>query len=116
MTASGAKDLLLLGAVGIGLYYVYKAVSGVTGLASNAVNSATCAISSSLASCIVNWTTCSAIQLSGNAVFPNGAQVAINSLPVGSDGGGNVYVQYSGGVYQLSPSNSCGNYNATQIS
>jgi hypothetical protein len=116
MTVSGAKDLLLLGVVGIGLYYVYKAVSGATNLASGAVNAATCAISSGIASCIVNWTTCSAIQLSGNAVFPNGAQVAINSLPVGSDSQGGVYVQYSGGVYQLSPSNSCGNYNATQIS
>lgn len=111
-------DLFMLGVVGIGLYYVYKTVSGAANIATGAVNAATCAISSGIANSIVNWTTCSAVSLAGNVVFPNGTQVALNSLPVGhpDDCSGNVYVQYGGGTYQLSPSNSCGNYAATQIS
>jgi hypothetical protein len=113
-----ASSLFTLGLVGIGLYYVYKAVSGAANIATNAVNSATCAISGGIATGIVDWTTCSAITLAGNVVFPNGTQVALDSLPVGRGRNccGGVYVQYAGGVYQLSPSNTCGNYAATQIS
>jgi hypothetical protein len=107
-----ASDLFILGAVGIGLYYLYRTLSA----ASAGVNSATCAVSSGIANVWNSLTLGCNIQLSGNVVFPNGAQVAINSLPVRSDCAGNVYVQYQGGVYQLSPSNSCGNWPAIQIS
>jgi hypothetical protein len=118
-----AKDVLIFGAVGIGLYYLWKAVSGVSNAVSCglkqvgcAICSATCAATTSAANSIVSWTTCSAISLSGNVVFPNGSQVALKSLQVGHDCSGNVYVQYQGGVYQLYGSNSCGNWPATQIS
>jgi hypothetical protein len=116
MTASGAKSLLLLGVVGIGLYYVYKAVSGATNLASTAVNAATCAVSSGIANSIINWTTCCAITTTPgiNVQFPNGSQVALSALPQGHDCAGNTYVQYQGSSYQLTGSNSCGSYQATQ--
>jgi hypothetical protein len=111
-----AKDLFVVGAVGIGLYYVYKAISSVSNVATNAVNSATCAVSSGIACAIVNWTTCSEISLSGNIVLPNGAQVSANSVQIGHDCAGNVYANYQGNTYQLSASNSCGNYAATPVS
>ena len=118
MTASGAKDLLLVGVVGIGLYYVWKAFSGATNLASNAVNAATCAISSGIANSVIDWTTCAAITTAPgiNVQFPNGSQVALSSLPQGHDCAGNTYVQYGGSSYQLTGSNSCGSYQATQAS
>jgi hypothetical protein len=120
MKISDAKDLLMIGVVGVGVYYVWKIFAGpektlscLLAKATKAVGQAVCSAETALASCVVNWTTCSAISLNGNVVFPNGTQVAVNALPVGTDSDGNVYVQYSGGVYQLSASNSCGNYQAT---
>jgi hypothetical protein len=118
MTPSGAKDLLLVGVVGIGLYYVYKAISGAVNTATGAVNALTCGVSCGIAQAITWATTCSPISLNGNVEFPNGTQVSLNSLPVGQDSGGGVYVQYAGGVYQLNSggSNSCGNWTASQVS
>lgn len=112
-----AKDLFLLGAVGIGLYYVYKAVSGVANTATGAVNAATCSLSSGIASFWNSLTLNSCtMPVQGNVVFPNGSQVALSTLPVGTNCCGGTYVQYQGGVYQLSASDSNGNWPATQIS
>lgn len=104
--------MFTLGLVGIGLYYVYK----VTSAASAGVASATCALSTGIANLWDSLTLSCNIQLNGNVVFPNGAQVALNSLPVARDCSGQPYVQYQGGVYKLYPSNTCGNWPATQIS
>jgi hypothetical protein len=112
-----AGDLFVLGVVGIGLYYVYKSVSGVANAASAGVTAATCGLSSGIASLWNSLTLNSCtMSLQGNIVFPNGAQVAASSVPIGTDCQGNVYAQYQGGVYQLSGSNSCGNWPATQVS
>lgn len=102
----------MLGIAGIGLYYVLK----VTSAASAGITSATCALSSGIASFWSSLTLGCDIQLNGNVVFPGGNQVALGSLPVGQDCAGNVYVQYQGSVYQLSASNSCGNWPATKVS
>lgn len=111
-----ASNLFLLGVAGIGVYYVYKAISGATNLASNAVNAATCSISSGIADFWNSLTLNSCVMATqGNVVLPNGAQVALSSLPVGTNCSG-TYVQYQGGVYQLSPSDSNGNWPATQVS
>jgi hypothetical protein len=105
-----AKDVLVFGAVGIGLYYIYKAVSGVSNAVTGGVSAATCGISSGIASLFSPGP--STMNVQGNVIFPNGAQVALSSLQVSCGG----TVQYQGGVYQLSPSDSNGNYPATQIS
>lgn len=110
------KNLFVLGLVGIGLYYAWKAVSGAANAATSAVSAATCAISGGIAGAIVDWTTCSPITVNGNVQFPNGTQVAASSLPVGHDCQGNTFVQYQGGVYQLTGSAGCGVYTTTQIS
>jgi hypothetical protein len=117
-----ASDLFVVGAVGIGLYYVWKAVSGTSNLiscalntAACAVNSASCAVSSGIANAIVGSTTCASITANGNVIFPSGAQVAVAALPVTATCAG-ATVQYQGHVYQLSQSDNQGNYRAAQIS
>lgn len=107
-----AGDLFLFGAVGIGLYYVYRAVSGVSNAATAGISAATCAVSSGIASVFSPSLSSCANATPGNVVFPNGAQVALKSLQVGCGG----TVQYQGGVYQLGPSDNNGNWPATQIS
>lgn len=112
-----AGNILVLGAVGIGLYYLYKSVSGTFNAASSGLNAATCGIASGIANFWNSLTlsTCT-MGLQGNIVLPNGQQVAASAVQIGQDCAGNVYAQYGGGVYQLSSSNSCGNWNATQVS
>lgn len=114
------SDVIKWGAIGVGLYALYRWIEpGGTNPVSclfKKVGQAVCSGETALACSIVKWTTCACMTLNGNVEFPNGSQVSMNSLPMGHDCAGNVFVQYSGGVYQLSGSNSCGNWQATQIS
>lgn len=111
-----ASNLFVLGVVGIGLYYVYKSVSGVANAASAGINAATCGLSSGIASLWNSLTLNSCtMALQGNIVLPTGAQVSASSVPIGTDCNGNVYAQVQGGVYQLSGSDANGNWPATQI-
>lgn len=60
------------------------------------------------------------IQLVGNVVFPNGIYVPLQNLSnaraVKSDPDGNVYANYSGQFWQLSPSDASGNWHAAPVS
>lgn len=112
--------LIKYGVIGVGLYALYKWLAPNGKLPGTCfLTTAACNVASGIANTLVNWGAIGCnISLNGNVQFPNGSQVALNALPVGSDCGGNVYVQYSGGVYQLNSggSNSCGNWTATQVS
>jgi len=111
-----ASNLFVLGAVGIGLYYVWKSTAGVANAVTNAASATTCAISSGIASFWNSLTLSCNMTVQGNIVLPNGTQVAASAAQIGQDCSGNVYAQYQGAVYQLSGSNSCGNWPATQVS
>jgi hypothetical protein len=113
MTASTA---LKWGLIGVALYAVYKWLAPSCKPGCNPISTAINAATTSIANSIVDWTTCSPITVNGNVQFPNGTQVAANSLPVGHDCQGNTFVQYQGGVYQLTGSAGCGVYTTTQIS
>lgn len=104
-----------LGLGGVG-YLLYKSFSGVASTVTNAT--------SGVASTIANvWLSLPglelppAMQVLGNVVLPSGTQVALNSLvgKIRQDASGNVYANISGMIYQLSPSDSSGNYPATLI-
>jgi hypothetical protein len=111
-----ATTALKWGLVGVTLYAIYKWLAPSCKPGCNPISTAICNISSGIANSIINWTTCSAISLNGNIVLPNGAQVSANSVQIGHDCQGNVYANYQGNTYQLSASNSCGNYAATPVS
>jgi len=54
----------------------------------------------------------------GSVQLPNGSLVPLSSLQSGqirTDSSNNVYANVSGAIYQLSPSNTSGNYPATLI-
>lgn len=106
-------------AIGLGgvAYVFYKSVSGVT----TAVNTATGSVASGIANI---WLSLPLVGLPaqmtvlGNVQLPNGSLVPLSSLQSGqirNDASGNVYANVSGTIYQLSPSNSQGNFPATLI-
>ena len=111
-----AGTVIKWGVIGVGLYALYKWLAPGPNTGGCFLSKAVGNVAQGISDTIINWTTCSPISLNGNVVLPNGSQVALNNLPVGQDCAGNVYVQYQGSSYQLSPSNSCGNYQATQVS
>jgi hypothetical protein len=120
MKAETALNLAIVGAVA---YVVYQVVQGfktplkkLSCAASQfceAVSAGICQAESALANLI--WKPGAQMGLNGNIVLPDGSQVGIQNLAVSQDCSGNVYVQYLGGTYQLSPSNSCGNWPATRV-
>lgn len=106
-------------AIGLGgvAYVLYKSVSGVT----TAVNTVTGSVASGIAN---TWLSLPLVGLPaqmtvlGSVQLPNGSLVPLSSLQSGqirNDASGNVYANVSGTIYQLSPSNSQGNYPATLI-
>jgi hypothetical protein len=114
-----AGTVIKYGVIGVGLYALYKWLAPNCKPGCNPLSTALCNISTGIANTLISWGILGCnISLNGNVQFPNGTQAALNSLPVGSDASGNVYVQYSGGVYQINSggSNSCGNWTATQVS
>jgi hypothetical protein len=106
------SDLLLLGALGVGLYFLLT--KGTAALAS-AVGTATQPLSSGIANFWVSLTQSPSMSTPGNALLPNGTKVPISSLPIGTDAYGNVFTNVGGGVYQLSPSDANGDYPATLV-
>lgn len=102
-------DLLLLGALGVGLYFLLTRGTA-------AVASATQPLSAGIANFWTSLTQGASMTTPGNAVLPSGQQVPIANLPIATDAYGNVFTNYGGSVFQLSPSNSDGNYPATVVS
>lgn len=117
MKPETAMNVAIVGAIGVGLYFLYRTLSN-TGqalsCACQAISAGVCQAESSIANLI--WKPGAQMGLNGNVVLPNGSQVALQNLPVSRDCAGNVYVQYLNATYQLSPSNSCGNWPATRVS
>lgn len=106
-----ASNLFVLGAIGIGLYYLWKTSQAVAGGVSAGVN----AVSGSIADFWTSLTLSPPMDQQGSVLIGS-QQVPLNSLPVGQDASGNVFVQYGGGVYQLGQSDSNGNYPASPVS
>jgi hypothetical protein len=104
-----------LGLGGVG-YLLYKSFSGVTA----AMTTATAPVASTIADI---WLSLPFVglpanmQVLGNVTLPTGTQIPMNSLvgKIRQDANGNVYANVSGSIYQLSPSDSQGNYPATLI-
>jgi hypothetical protein len=120
MKSGTAVNLAIAGAIGVGVYLLYEALtktgqalSCAASQAGQALSCGICRAESAIANLI--WKPGAQMGLNGNVVLPNGNQVALQNLPVSQDCAGNVYVQYLNGTYQLSPSNSCGNWPATQV-
>lgn len=120
MKLSSAANLLVVGVVGVVVYEVWKYFQNPNSAPNQlaaAVAKGLCATSTGIANAYVGATTCAPITANGNVIFPSGAQVSVSALPVSTCcTGQGATVQYQGNVYQLSPSNSEGNYVATQIS
>ena len=106
-----AKDALTLAVVGGLGFFLYRMLSQLPKIASDATDSASTAI----ANLWVTLTQQPPMTVLGSVVFPDSNTVAISSLPIRSDGAGNVYTQYNGHVYQLQPSNAQGNWPAIQV-
>lgn len=105
-----------IGLGGIG-YILYKSL----GTVATATNGVTNTVSSGIANA---WLSLPLVGLPaqmtvlGNVLLPNGTLVPLSSLQSGqirNDASGNVYANVSGTIYQLSPSNTQGNFPATLI-
>jgi hypothetical protein len=105
------SDMLVLGVVGIALYYVWKTSQAVSGGISSGVN----AVSGAVANLWNQLTAQPSMVLTGNVIFSNGSSIPLDNLQIATDAAGNVYVQYNGGVYQLGQSDGNGNWPATQV-
>ena len=103
--------MLVLGVVGIALYYVWKTTQAVSGGISSGVN----AVSGAIADLWDSLTAQPSMSLNGNIVLPSGQQIPVNSAQLATDDAGNVYVQYNGAVYQLGQSDANGNWPAIQV-
>lgn len=108
--------LWALGIGGVG-YLLYKSFSGVTAGASAVTN----AVSSGIADL---WLSLPIVGLPaqmtvlGNVQLPNGTLVPLSTLQAGqirTDPNNNVLANVNGTIYQLSPSNTQGNYPAALI-
>ena len=106
-------------ALGLGgvAYVLYKSVLAVPA----AVSAATAPVSTAIADI---WLSLPLVGLPanmtvlGSVLLPNGTLVPLSSLQPGqirNDPNGNVLASVSGQIYQLSPSNTQGNYPATLI-
>lgn len=118
MSDDSTKSLLMVAAVGAGLYALYmvlsqvgKIGSGVTG----AIGAATNAATSSIANAWVALTSTSMGGVTGNVLFPDGNVVALAMTPVKTDAAGNVYVMEGGALYQLGQSDGNGNWPASLV-
>jgi hypothetical protein len=102
---SDAGDLLMWGLVGLALYFVYQAVTGVTGAVGSAVSAAGNAVGSGVANFWLSLTGSPPIGITGTVMFPGGAESPLSNYPLKTDAAGNVYLQAGAGnqVYQLQP-------------
>jgi hypothetical protein len=98
-----AKDWLLYGALAVGAYLLYKAFTGVVAPIAQGVSSGVSAATSGIANLWVSLTASAPMNVLGAVAFPNGSTVPIATLPIKTDGQGNVYTHSNGVTYQLQP-------------
>jgi hypothetical protein len=116
MTAVEAKNLFLLGAVAVGVYFVWKGVNKIP----QALSTATDAFAASIAHLWTSvWDPAGVGGTLGNVLFPDGSYVPTAQLPMksGNDPNGNwgLFTQYQGHIYQLQPSDINGDFPASQV-
>lgn len=105
-----------IGIGGVG-YVLYKMWGGISSAGSGVTN----AVSSAIANAWLSLPLVGlppAMQVLGNVKLPSGTLVPLNSLSSGqirTDASNNVYANVSGTIYQLSPSDSQGNYPAMLV-
>jgi hypothetical protein len=109
-----AKDFLWLGVLGAGVYFLYEWWTKPGGPGA-AIDSA----ETSVANVIANTVMPPAAQVTaGSIIFSDGTTIPSSSLtslnPTWQ--GNTLTFQYSAGTYALSPADSNGNYQATQLS
>lgn len=125
--ALDAEKLLILAAVGGGLYLAYQAVKGVKAVAGAAADAGvavyhgaqalTAPVSSGIANVVLQLTAQPAMGgVLGNVIFPDGTGAPLSSYRVYTDQAGNVYVKQSGSTWQLGPSDPDGDWPATYVS
>ena len=103
-----AENLIKLVLFGGAAYLLY-------GLFTKQLPKLTAPIAGGIADLWVSLTSAPAMSVQGNVVLPSGQQIPLSSLAVKTDTAGNVYVNINGAVYQLSPSDSEGNWPATFV-
>lgn len=106
----------VLGLGGVG-YLLYKSLPPVAAAASAATNAVSTGIANIWLS-LPYFGLGSNIQVLGSVILPDGTVVPLNTLAQGKirqDQNSNVYANVNGNIYQLSPSNSDGNYPATLV-
>lgn len=100
--------IIILGAVGVGGYLLYKLLKK----GSETADKAAGAIADVW---LKLFPMDDAVTIAGNAKFPGNILVPLKSLPIRQDADHNVFVKYAGYTWQLSPQQ-YGNYPATRVS
>lgn len=124
---SNSENMLLIAALGVGAYVVYKIFQQLQGLEAGVGKAATVVyqgaqivtapVSSALAAAWSAMTLQPAMNVTGNVLFPDGSYTPLSQLALKQDTFGNVYVAPppAGVLFQLQPSDINGDYPASQI-
>lgn len=100
------KDLLFIGALAVGAYFLWKTLSPVIGAAGSvvsAIGSGVNAASAGIANLWVTLTSAPSMHVLGTVQFPDGRQAQISAIPIKTDAQGNIYTNVNGVTYQLQP-------------
>ena len=94
-----AKDMLLYGAIAVGVYFLWQMFSGAKSLITGAAGT----IAAPIANLWVRLTAGAPMNVLGVVQFPDGTQINVQTLPIKTDAQGNVYTYVGGITYQLQP-------------
>lgn len=107
------SDLIKIGAVGLGVYFLYTFLSKKI---PDAAKKATAPLSQAIANFWVSLTASPPMPVLGDVILPDGTDIGpLSQFSVGKDSSGNVYIQSGADVYQVQPSNAQGNWPATLV-
>jgi len=121
------NTILIAGAVGAGVYLIYKLVSGLSSAGgalaagAKAIYKGAQAVTAPVSTGIANlWNTLTASPamsgVPGDVILPDGTDAGpLANMQVKSDANGNVYVQVGGVIYQLGQSDANGDWPAQII-